>query len=145
MVRTVALKFLIADDHTAMRQTLRALLAPFASAIGEATNGSEAVGLYTEQQPDWVIMDIQMKPVGGLAATRAIRARFPAARVIIVTQYDDVGLRAEAADAGACAYFLKDDLSALTQLLSAETGSRPSDPGDAAVDHSTGNSKHETI
>ena len=123
MTRTAALKVLIADDHAPMRQTLRALLAPMASAIGEATDGAEALRLYAEQLPDWVIMDIQMKPVNGLAATHAIRDRFPAARIVIVTQYDDAQLRAEAARAGACAYVLKDDLAALTRLI--QTGSNP--------------------
>jgi DNA-binding NarL/FixJ family response regulator len=123
MTRIAALKVLIADDHAPMRQTLRALLAPIANAIGEATDGAEAVRLYAEQQPDWVIMDIRMKPVNGLVATHAIRDRFPTARIVIVTQYDDVQLRAEAARAGACAYVLKDDLAALTRLI--ETGSNP--------------------
>jgi CheY-like chemotaxis protein len=121
VTRAAALTFLIVDDYAPMRQTLRALLSPIASAIREATDGAEAMRLFTEEQSDWVIMDIQMKPVSGLEATRTIRARFPAARIIIVTQYDDSDLRAEAARAGACAYLLKDDLAALIRFF--ETGS----------------------
>ncbi len=123
MTRTAGYTFLIADDHAPMRQTLRALLSPIASDIHEATDGGQAVRVFAEALPDWVVMDVQMKPVNGLAATRAIRSRFPAARIVIVTQYDDADLRAEAAAAGACAYVLKDDLGALTQMLARETGS----------------------
>ena len=125
MTRTAALKLLIADDHAGMRQTLRALLSPVAGDIREATDGGEAVRLFVEMQPDWVIMDIQMKPVSGLAATRFIRDHFPTARIVIVTQYDDAELRAEAAKAGACAYVLKDELAILTRLLVPESGSSP--------------------
>jgi CheY-like chemotaxis protein len=122
MAQTAGFKLLIADDHASMRQTLRALLSPLASEIREAADGAQATRLFAEQQSDWVIMDIQMQPIGGLAATRAIRQRFPAARIVILTQYDDADLRAEAARAGACAYLLKDDLAALTRLLAGETG-----------------------
>jgi len=123
MTQSAGYKFLIADDHAPMRQTLRALLSPIASDILEATDGGQAVRLFAETMPDWVLMDVQMKPINGLAATRAIRSRFPDARIVIVTQYDDSDLRAEATAAGACAYVLKDDLGALTQLLARETGS----------------------
>jgi DNA-binding NarL/FixJ family response regulator len=119
VIRSAGLKLLIADDNEPMRQTLRALLSPIASDIREATDGEQAERLFAEQQPDWVVMDVQMKPVNGLAATRAIRRRFPSARVVIVTHCDDSELRAEAARAGACAYVLKDDLAALPQLLAA--------------------------
>jgi DNA-binding NarL/FixJ family response regulator len=123
MTGTTGLKLLIADDHAGMRQTLRSLLSLVASDIREATDGGEAVRLYADQHSDWVIMDIQMKPIGGLAATRTIRERFPTARIVIVTQYDDAELRAEAAKAGACAYILKDELATLTRLI--EPGSNP--------------------
>jgi DNA-binding NarL/FixJ family response regulator len=127
MTRAAGFKLLIADDHAPMRQTLRALLAPMAGAIHEAADGGQAVRLFIEQEPDWVVMDVQMKPVNGLAATRAIRSRFPGARIVIVTQYDDADLRAEAARAGAFAYVLKDDLATLTQIISRETASSGGD------------------
>lgn len=110
------------------------MLSPLAGAILEATDGAQAVRIYAEQQPDWVMMDIQMRPVGGLEATRAIRERFPAARIVMVTHYDDPALRAEAAQAGACAYVLKDNLAALTRLLAPDTSSSRgsvANPGDA--------------
>ncbi len=132
MTPTAALKLLIADDHAEFRQTLGAMLSPVAGEIREAANGAEAVRIFAEQQPDWVIMDIQMKPVGGLAATREIRRRFPDARIVIVTQYDDAELRAEAAEAGACAYLLKDQLESLRQRLMSEMGTGRTAVADAS-------------
>jgi CheY-like chemotaxis protein len=129
MTQAAGFKLLIADDHAPMRQTLRALLAPLARDIHEAIDGGHAVRLFNEQQPDWVVMDVQMKPMNGLEATRAIRRRYPAARIVIVTQYDDADLKAAAAAAGACAYVLKDNLAALTQILApGSSSSRPNQP-----------------
>jgi DNA-binding NarL/FixJ family response regulator len=117
MTPGATLKVLVADDHAPMRQILHALLASVAGEIIEAGDGAAAVRLFAESRPDWAILDIQMKPVGGLAAAREIRRRFPTARIVIVTQYDDADLREEAARAGACAYVLKDDLRQLPAIL----------------------------
>ena len=111
------LKFLIVDDHASMRRTLRELLTGPADDVREATDGGQAQDVYEEQRPDWVIMDVQMQPVGGLAATRHIMARHPEARVIMVSQFDDVDLRSSASEAGAHAYVIKDDLFAIRRLV----------------------------
>ena len=58
-----------------------------------------------------------MKPVDGLRATAQIKARFPEARIVIVSQYDDQELREEAARLGACAYVLKENLHELPGIL----------------------------
>ncbi len=111
-------RILIADDNACMRQMLRQTVAGLASAVDEASDGAEAVRLYTAHQPDWVLMDLRMEPMNGLQATAQILGCFPEARIIIVSQYDDPELRAEAARAGACAYVLKENLDQLTAILS---------------------------
>lgn len=110
-------RILIADDDVRMRRVLRQMVADLASEVYEAGDGGEAIEVYAARQPDWVLMDLRMKPVDGLQATAQIKGRFPAARVVIVTQYDDAGLRAEAARAGACAYVLKENLHELPAIL----------------------------
>jgi DNA-binding NarL/FixJ family response regulator len=70
-------------------------------------------------------MDLQMARVGGLEATRRIRAFHPAARIIVVTQYDDAHYRAAAADAGVCGYVLKDNLVELLDILGPEPPGEP--------------------
>ncbi len=110
-------RILIADDDARMRQVLRQIVAGLASQIYEAGDGAGAVAVYAAEQPDWVLMDWRMKPMDGLHATAQIVARFPQARIIIVTQYDDAGLRTEAARAGAYAYVLKENLHELPEIL----------------------------
>jgi len=111
------LKILIADDDARMRQMLRQTVASLASAVCEAADGGEAIAVCAIERPDWVLMDVRMKPIDGLRATVAIKARFPETRIAIVTQYDDVELRAEAARAGACAYVLKENLVEIPAIL----------------------------
>jgi DNA-binding NarL/FixJ family response regulator len=72
---------------------------------------------YQAQRPDVVLMDIRMPEVDGITATRQIRILDPAARIVIVTDYDDSQLRDAALAAGACDYTLKDNLPDLVPLL----------------------------
>jgi len=110
-------KILIADDNARMRQMVRQIVAGLASAVYEASDGGEAIAVCAAQRPDWVLMDLRMKPLDGLAATAQIKARFPETRIAIVSQYDDRELRAEAARVGACAYVLKENLHELPGIL----------------------------
>ena len=110
-------KIVIADDDARMRQMLRQIVCSLASAVFEAADGGEAVALCAVERPDWVLMDLRMKPMDGLHATAEIRARFPETRIAIVTQHDDAELQAEAIQAGACAYVLKENLPELPGIL----------------------------
>jgi len=110
-------KILIADDDARIRQMLRQTVASLAGTVSEASDGGEAIAICATERPDWVLMDVRMKPIDGLRATAVIKTRFPETRVIIITQYDDNELRAEALRAGACAYVLKENLHELPQIL----------------------------
>jgi DNA-binding NarL/FixJ family response regulator len=112
------MRILIADDHEHMRQIIRQTVARLATEFYEASDGGEAIALCAAERPDWVLMDFRMKQIDGLRATAEIKARFPETRVVIVSQYDDDELRAEAARVGACAYVLKENLHELPELLS---------------------------
>ena len=108
---------LIVEDNPAVRRLVRQLVADLADEIGECGDGAEAEARYAELQPDWVLMDIEMPRVDGIAATRRIKAAFPDARILIVTNYGDAALRAAALAAGACGYVLKENLLELRRLL----------------------------
>ena len=115
------MKVLIVEDHALMRQMIRAIVADLAEAISECTDGAEVVAAYSREQysrDDRVLMDLQMPGVDGLEATRRLRAAFPDAQVIIVTQYGDSHLREAAKQAGACGYVLKENLLVIRELIS---------------------------
>ena len=111
------MRILIADDNARMRQMVKQALMGLASEICEASDGGEAIAACAAHRPDWVLMDLRMKPLDGLRATAEIMARFPETRIAIVSQYDDPELRAEAARVGACAYVLKESLQELPGIL----------------------------
>jgi CheY-like chemotaxis protein len=112
------MRILITDDHQEMRLLIKTLIGDLANETIECANGSEALASYREHRPDWVIMDVKMPVTDGISATRQIRAAFPAARIVIVTDYDDPRLRSAALAAGACGYLIKDELMRLRELLS---------------------------
>ena len=107
MKRMNGRRVLIVDDRSQAREGLRALLAtaPPVQVVGEAADGREALRLIEVWQPDVVLMDASMPVMDGLKATRLIKARWPAVRVIVLTIH--TGLRAEALAAGADAFLVK--------------------------------------
>jgi DNA-binding NarL/FixJ family response regulator len=112
------MKLLIVEDNAPMREITKRLVGDLANQISECDDGDQALVAYAGERPDWVLMDIEMKRVNGIAATRRLLAAFPEARVVIVTNYDDEPLRQAAREAGACGYVLKENLIALRELIS---------------------------
>ena len=102
-------RVLIADDHAVVRAGLRALLGaePSLELVGEASGGVEAVELALRLRPDILLLDMSMPDQDGLAVTRQVRAQVPAARILILTVHEDVGLLREAIKAGASGYVVK--------------------------------------
>lgn len=100
-----------------MRRMMRRVVADLTDEISECSDGAQAVTLYAALRPDWVLMDIEMKEMDGIAATRRITSDFPEAKIVIVTNYDDAMLRAAAQSAGAYDYILKESLFAVRSLL----------------------------
>ena len=106
---TEPIHILIADDHTLFREGLKALFGslPDTEIVGEAANGAEAVALAETEQPDVVLMDIQMPGLNGIEATRKIVQTSPHIGVIIVTMFEDNDSVFAAMRAGARGYVLK--------------------------------------
>ncbi len=114
------MKVLIVDDNASMRRMIRGIIQPLAAEIHECEDGGEAVGLYGSVLPDWVLMDIAMKPVDGIAATRQIIEAYPQARILMVTNFNDDDLRREAQEAGASKYLVKENLLDILDILNGE-------------------------
>lgn len=108
---------MIVDDNARMRAMLRLSLAGEGVEFCECDDGDHAPTLYQSQHPDWVLMDVRMKRVDGLTATRRICAGHPQARVVIVTECDGEEMREEAAAAGAKGFIHKEQLQQLRTLL----------------------------
>jgi DNA-binding NarL/FixJ family response regulator len=102
-------RVLIADDHSVVRQGLRMFLAldPEIEIVGEAGSGEEAIQLARDIRPDVVLMDLVMPGMGGVAATRMIRAEMPAVEVVALTSVVADEAVTGAIRAGAIGYLLK--------------------------------------
>ncbi len=107
-------KVLFVDDHEVMRQGLIELIAeqPGISVVGEAENGLQAIERARELQPDVIVMDISMPVMGGIEATRRIKAEMPHIRVIGLSMFDDEHIVSKLRQAGAEAYINKSASSA---------------------------------
>jgi DNA-binding NarL/FixJ family response regulator len=106
------IRILLADDHTVVRDGLRALLEkhPDIAVVAEAADGRDSVRLAEEHQPDVVIMDIAMPNMNGIEATRRIVAANPKTSVVILSMHQDESYVLRSLKAGAKGYLLKDSL-----------------------------------
>lgn len=111
------MNLLIVEDNLKMRRMIKSIVAGAADRIDECADGDEALALYAENQPDWVLMDIHLKKTNGIAATRKIISIFADARIIIVTNYNDATFREAAREAGAIGYILKENLFDILPIL----------------------------
>jgi DNA-binding NarL/FixJ family response regulator len=119
-------KVLLVDDHTVVRQGLKALLAgePDIEIVGEANNGREALHQMSTLRPDIVLMDISMPGLNGIEATRQIRQEYPDVKVVVLSMHTNEEYVFQVLRAGARGYVLKqsDSLEVLTAIRAAATG-----------------------
>jgi DNA-binding NarL/FixJ family response regulator len=103
------IKTLLADDHTIVREGLRALLLADKGIeiVGEARNGREAVEMALALHPDIVVMDIAMPVLNGLEATRQILATAPATKILILSAHSDDAYIDRVLAVGAVGFLIK--------------------------------------
>ncbi len=103
------IRILLADDHTVVRSGLSAVLAmqDDFKIVGEAGDGEEALRLCESLHPDVVLMDLLMPKLNGVAATKAIKERWPQIQVIALTSFKEKEYVEGALKAGANGYLLK--------------------------------------
>lgn len=113
------IRVLLVDDHTILREGIRALLAlsKDMEVVGEAADGQAGLEQVAELQPDVVLMDIAMPGLDGLEATRRIKDRHRSVKVLILTQHENREYVFPILKAGADGYVLKK--AAGTELVSA--------------------------
>lgn len=103
------IRVVIADDHAVVRAGLTALFEAQTDVevVGEASDGEEACQMVDALNPDVVVMDLTMPGTGGIEATKRIRQRDAAPKVLVLTMHDDPGFVRAAIDAGASGYLVK--------------------------------------
>jgi len=103
------IRVLIVDDNVPVRRALATFLLAFddLELVGEAADGQAAIDLCLHTQPDVVLMDLSIPGMGGAAAIRAIRGRWPDIQIIALITFQEIGLAREAVEAGAICCLLK--------------------------------------
>lgn len=103
------IRVVVVDDHELVRSGLREVLRidDAIDVVAEASDGSGALAAVERHHPDVVVLDLQMPGMGGIEATRRIRASAPAPAVLVLTMFDDDDSVFEAVRAGALGYVLK--------------------------------------
>jgi DNA-binding NarL/FixJ family response regulator len=100
---------LLVDDHQLLRQAVRRALEDAGmEVVAEAGDGSEAVRLVGEINPDVVVMDVSMPVLDGVEATRRIHAIKPDLAIVVLTMHGEESQRREAIEAGATGFLTKD-------------------------------------
>lgn len=109
----------IVDDDAFVTASLATILAaePGIVVAGEAHDGEQAVALYEREQPDVLLMDIQMPGVGGLEAAERILAAHPQARVVFLTTFSDDEYIVRALRLGAKGYLIKQEVATIAPAL----------------------------
>ena len=116
------MKVMIVDDHPSIRRTIKALLSDLVTTFYECGDGVEALSAYERHRPELVLMDIKLGQTDGITTASRIRDGHPDCRIVIVTNYNDEGLRKAASEAGAYAYVLKENLLELRAIISERKG-----------------------
>jgi DNA-binding NarL/FixJ family response regulator len=124
---------LLADDHALVRRGFRRLLDddPTIAVIGEASNGTEAISLARELNPQVIVMDVAMQGMSGLAAMSSILAERPASAILMLSMHSEQTLVQQAMSSGARGYILKsaidlDLAAAIKRVAAGETVVDPS-------------------
>ncbi|MFT4258363.1 response regulator [Microbacterium sp.] len=135
------IRVLIVDDDPLVRSALSHFVSRGSEieVIGEAENGLEAIAFLEKQQPDVVMMDVQMPEMNGIEATAAIAKRWPRIHILAVTTLDGSDTVLPMLSAGASGYLLKDSSaeSILAGVREVSTGASSLSPRIASllVDH----------
>ncbi len=111
----MGIRIILADDHTLVRDGLKAILEkiPGITVVAEAGNGRQAVRLSRELLPEVVIMDLEMPEMDGIDATRSIVSEMPGVKVLILSMHTSRHYIVKAFNAGAMGYLLKNHCSSM--------------------------------
>jgi len=103
------IRIMLVDDHAVVRAGYQMLLknSPEIEVIAEASTGEEACRIYTEQNPDVVVMDLSLPGIGGIEAIKRIYSRDNKSRILVFSMHEEVIFVEQALQAGASGYITK--------------------------------------
>lgn len=111
---TTEITVLLVDDHIAVREGYRLLLAQFdITVIAEADSGEQAFNEYQQHKPDIVLMDLSINGMNGLDSIARIIFHYPDAKIIALSMHDNTNFVTRSIDNGAMGYVLKSNPSAI--------------------------------
>jgi DNA-binding NarL/FixJ family response regulator len=110
-------RVLLADDHQLLREAFTQLLEPACEVVGAVADGRDLLAAAPTLRPDIIVLDIAMPRLNGLDAARQLKRAMPGVKVIFLTVSEDLDIAAEAFQAGASGYLLKN--SAASELINA--------------------------
>lgn len=126
------MRVVVVDDEALVRHALRAFIAgdERVSLVGEATDGAEVAELCRTVNPDVVLMDIKMREISGVEATRIVLESKPGCRVLALTTFTTEWRALEVLRAGACGYLVKNSTPAqiIDAIVAAHAGDRVVSP-----------------
>jgi DNA-binding NarL/FixJ family response regulator len=111
------MRFLFVDDNNIFRNFLREFITREGDEFMELADGFKLNTVYKNFQPDWVMLDIQLKSSNGIKIAELLKKEFPQARFIFVTDYTDDRFRKEAEKTGAIALIPKENLFELNKII----------------------------
>ncbi|MBL4898810.1 MAG: response regulator transcription factor [Colwellia sp.] len=111
-------RLLIVDENSNFRQVLKITIADERISIdGECTGGDEVLDYLCQEQVDAILMDINMKRIGGIEATKLTKEHHPSIKVIALTMNDEDIFKRKMKEAGAAYYLLKNSMEKLEQMV----------------------------
>lgn len=140
----MSIRIVLVDDHRLFRAGVLTMLADHSDieVVGEAEDGLEGVKLVAAQRPDLVLMDVSMKGMSGIEATRRILATQPETKVLCLSMHGEKQFVRAVLEAGASGYLLKDSsveelVRAIRALMDGQTYLSPPVAGVVVADYTT--------
>ena len=118
------MKIMIVDDHADTRRLIMSVVSYSITEnidFIECESGEAAIMHYQNVNPDWVLMDIELKSMSGFEVASAIRRQNALAKVVIVTSYDTATFRKKAEKMHMLGFVPKDNLAVLPQIINTIT------------------------
>jgi len=113
MTKDILTRIMLVDDHAVVRAGIRRLLDQDGKVevVAEAENAERAYQLFGEHLPDITIMDLNMPGMGGMEGIKRIVARYPTAKILVLSMHENAAFASQALKAGAKGYLAKSGLA----------------------------------